>query len=259
MYYEIHGTGDPLFLISGFSVDHLAWAQVLKYLEKSYQVIVFDNRGAGQTDVPEGPYSISQLASDTAMLCKQLGFDRAHFVGNSMGGFILQHLAHQYSSLVKSAIISNSTMSIECVFHLYLNAQYQLLKANAPLTPLIQASCCWVYSYPFLKKPGVLDQLIEMILNNPFPFSLTGYAGQYAALDSFDSRSFAPGIHVPVLVIAGDQDLIFDKNSVKALAHIIPSAKYYCFHDCGHLPMIEYPEKFSEIIINFLNDCERGN
>ena len=101
MYYETHGQGEPLVLISGFSADHSVWSRVVDALKANYQVIVFDNRGAGQTDVPLGPYSIEQMAADVDGLCQQLGIQRAHFVGSSMGGFILQTLDFRYPKRVK--------------------------------------------------------------------------------------------------------------------------------------------------------------
>lgn len=251
MYYEIHGSGEPLVLIAGFSVDHTTWLPALEFLKQHYQVILFDNRGAGQTDVPGGDYSVSQMAADTAALCKALGISKAHFVGNSMGGFILQELAGKYPQLVNTAIISNSTMSIDCVFHVYVDAQLKLLKANAPLEALIQASCCWAFSFDFLVKREMLQPMIEIGLNNPYPFTIAGYEGQYAALDGFNSEKFAGQIKVPVLVVGGDQDLIFSPATVKALADKIPGAKYHCFETCGHLPMVEYPEVFASFVYEF--------
>lgn len=254
MYYEIHGEGEPLVLIAGFSVDHTTWLSVIDLLKKHFKVIVFDNRGAGQTDVPAGKYSIQQMADDTAKLCEALNIKQAHFVGNSMGGFILQYLSRHYAHLVKSATISNSALSIACVFHVYVAAQLELIKANAPARSLMHASCCWAFSYNFLIERNMLEPLIELGLNNPYPFTVTGYEGQYAALDVFDSHAWATEIKVPTLVLSSDQDLIFSTAQIKALADTIPKAKYYCFTTCGHVPMLEYPEKFTDIVTTWIKE-----
>ena len=169
-----------------------------------------------------------------------------------MGGFILQTLAYRYPELVKSATISNSSSTIYTCFHVYIAAKLELMKAGAPLAALVKASCSWVFSFQFLSQPGMLDALIQLGLNNPNPFTLKGYEGQYAALEQFDSRAWVNKIDVPTLVLAGDQDLIFSEPSVKLLAEQIPKASYYCFTDCGHLPYIEYPEKFSMIVREFI-------
>lgn len=252
MYYEIQGEGEPLVLIAGFSVDHTTWQSVVDIFKKNFQVIVFDNRGAGQTDAPIGQYSIAQMADDTAKLCAALNITNAHFIGNSMGGFILQYLARHYAHLVKSATISNSALTIECVFHLYVAAQLQFIKANAPVRALIIASCSWAFSYDFLMQRNMLEAMIALGLNNPYPFTLAGYEGQYAALDVFDSRAFAPEINVPTLVVSGDEDKIFSEPTTKALADAIPHSTYHCFKTCGHLPMVEYPEQFAAIVTQWI-------
>lgn len=251
MYYETHGKGEPLVLIGGFSVDHTTWASVIDKFSDHYQVVLFDNRGAGQTDVPEGHYSVLQMAEDIAALCSALNINQAHFVGSSMGGHILQTLAYRYPQLVKSAVISNSAMTTQCCFHFYVTAQLELLKADAPLVSLIKASCSWLFSYSFLSRPSMIDNLIQFTLQNPFPFTLTGYEGQYAALNSFDSREWVDKIQVPTLVLSADQDLIFRESFTKQLAERIPNARYFCFAGCGHLPHIEYPDKFAEIVKEF--------
>ena len=192
MYYEIHGEGEPVVFISGFGADHLSWRAVIESFKENYQVILLDNRGAGQTDAPTGPYAIDQMADDVVQLCSNLGIKQAHFVGNSMGGFILQTIAYLHPHLVKSATISHSSATIHTCFQIYLSAQLELLKANAPLPSLIKASLCWVFSYQFLSKPDMLNMLCELSLNNPYPFTIKGYEGQLVAVNqqNFSANRF---------------------------------------------------------------------
>ncbi len=253
MYYEIHGKGEPMFLIPGFSADTTIWNAVTDKLAEKFQVILFDNRGAGQTDIPNGPYTIEQMVDDLITLCENLSIAKAHFVGSSMGGFILQMLAVKHPELVKSAIICNSTTNINCCFHLYVGAQLELIKAKAPQSALVKASCSWGFSYRFLSLPGMIENLLQFATNNPHPFTIEGYEGQYAALDKFNSDTWVRQMNVPTLVIAGDQDLIFNEKSIKALADKIPGAEYFCFAECGHLPILEYPEQFSDLVVKFVN------
>jgi pimeloyl-ACP methyl ester carboxylesterase len=169
-----------------------------------------------------------------------------------MGGYILQTLVFNNPSLVKKAIISNSAMNIHTCFHFYVDAQRELLLAEAPLKSLIKASCCWTFSYKFLSESKVLDDLIEWSLSDPHAFTMNGYVGQYAALDNFDSTAWVGKITKPVLVIGGDQDLIFSEPIIRSLAESIPQSQYYCFKECGHLPFIEYPEEFVKLIESFI-------
>lgn len=252
MYYESHGHGEPIVFVAGFSCDMTAWSGIVDFFKNDFQVILFDNRGAGKSNIPAEPYSIEQMADDTAGLCAALGINQAHFVGNSMGGFILQALARQYPALVKSMVLSNTAMNAQCGFHIYAAAQLELLKANAPMRALVHASCGWAFSYEFLQQPGMLDQLIQLTLDNPTPFTISGYEGQYAALDQFNSSKWAHQINVPTLVMSGDADLILPERLAKKLADTIPNSQYFLFDNCGHLPYIEHPELFCEQVISFI-------
>ncbi len=254
MYYEIYGKGEPLVLVSGFSADHLQWGLTLEHLTPYYQVILCDNRGIGRTDVPEGPYSIEQMAQDIADLCAKLNISNAHFVGNSMGGYLVQMLAYRHASLVKSLVISNSGLGTHTCFHTYLDAQLALLKANAPKAELIKASCAWVFSPYFLSQPYQLEGLIQFGLNNPYPFTIKGYEGQYAALNTFNSQEWISEIKVPTLVIGADQDLVLPSYLAEAIHTQIPHSTYYCFKNCSHLPHIEYPVEFAATIRKFFSN-----
>src|SRR3989442_13122454 len=88
VFYGGGGRGEPLILIMGFGGDHLAWAFQVRALAARYRVVTFDNRGAGQSDAPEPPYTIRTMADDTAGLMDALGIERAHGVGVSTGGLI---------------------------------------------------------------------------------------------------------------------------------------------------------------------------
>jgi 3-oxoadipate enol-lactonase len=253
LYYELMGQGETLVLIGGFGNDHTIWNEVVDKLKNHYQLLLFDNRGAGQSEVPKGCYSIDQMADDVVDLCTMLNICQAHFIGNSMGGFITQNLAFRYPKLVKTATIANASTNIHNAFQVYVKAQLALLKSGVPLKALIQASCSWAFSYHYLSRPGNLKKIVNKALTNPYPFTIEGYKGQNAAVSKFDSRTWVQQISVPVLVLGSDQDLIFLEASVKSLAKQIPHAQYYCFLKCGHIPQVEYPKKFVEVIENFIH------
>lgn len=251
LYYEMQGEGEPLVLVVGFGGDLSTWAGIRVSLAKHYRVILFDNRGVGRSEVPDGPYSIEQMAQDTRALCEYLNIQSAYFMGNSMGGHIVQMLAYQYPSLVKKAVISNSVMNPKVPFRVFAEGKLELIKAGAPLSAIVKISCSQGFSYQFLSQPGQMEKLIELAKNNPYPFNIRGYEGQSAALNAFNSTEWAHKISVPVLVMGADQDLIFREELVRALAAAIPGAQYHSFKNCGHIPYLEYPEEFVQTMVEF--------
>ena len=76
LYYEVHGQGFPMVCIAGLSTDHMTWINLTEPLAQKYKVILLDNRGVGQSDVPPGPYSIQQMSNDVYSLCQYLFSDR---------------------------------------------------------------------------------------------------------------------------------------------------------------------------------------
>src|ERR1700730_7092607 len=105
IYWEEQGQGAPILLIMGLGWTSDLWFRSRPALAKRYRTILFDNRGVGRSDVPPGPYSIAQMASDAAAVLDAARVDSAHIFGVSMGGMIAQEFALQYPNKVRSLIL----------------------------------------------------------------------------------------------------------------------------------------------------------
>ncbi|MCD6046062.1 MAG: alpha/beta fold hydrolase [Gammaproteobacteria bacterium] len=252
LYYEVHGEGFPIVCIAGLSADHMAWINLLEPLAQKYKVILLDNRGAGQSDVPPGPYSIQQMSNDVYGLCQYLGIEQALVMGSSMGGFITQQLMHQYPQFVRASIITNSTQKSRASCDLFFEGMLELIKSKAPASSCIKLVLSLLYSSDFLSVPGRIEELIQLRLNYPYAITEAGMQAQILALKGFDSSSWAHEINIPTLVLGSDEDLIFDEASMKALAHAIPKAQYHSFSRVGHLPHQEIPQEFMRVVDEFL-------
>ena len=109
IHYQIRGSGFPLVLISGVGYGGWFWNKMVVELEDYFQVITFDNRGAGETDKPPGPYNVPMLAGDTISLLGKLNINRAFIVGHSLGGYIAQEIAVTQPDLVKRLVLCSTT------------------------------------------------------------------------------------------------------------------------------------------------------
>lgn len=251
IFYERSGDGPPLFLLSGFSGDHTTWNGCRALLQSHFDVIAPDNRGAGQTSVPENEYTMAEMASDIAGLAAHLNIDRAFVIGSSMGGMMAQTLCHQYPTLVERCVLENTVAICQTPYLLTNEALLSLSSTPVDSTALIKLRLSWGMSYRYLAQPGMIDQLVELKLQNPHPFTPAGFMGQGAALLNFDSRPWLADIHTPTLVIGSDEDRIFLEKDVRFLAEMLANARYHGFIEVGHIPHIEQTEAYCNLVRDF--------
>jgi 3-oxoadipate enol-lactonase len=250
LYYELHGKGHPLVLIAGFTCDTLLWKPILPELQKHFKVLIFDNRGAGQSDCPDISYSIEMMAQDTLELVERLDLKRPHVLGHSMGGCIAQMLAYHHPNRFERFAICNSLIKFNPVSSYYQTFLLHLRQEGVSPRLLLEAIFPWIFSSDFLQNHQKVQQAIEESLSNPHPQSLIGFKRQLEALISFDSSLWFHQIGAPTLIINGMEDILCPHDSEK-LAKGIVGAKLINFPRMGHLPLIEEPEEFSNFIIHF--------
>jgi 3-oxoadipate enol-lactonase len=252
LYYEMYGQGDPIIFVAGFNTDHHGWDSIINDYAKSHQVIVFDNRGAGQSDCPDIPYTIEMMADDVTALCDALNLSSCHFIGASMGVGTILNLAYRYPDRCKSLVLSNGFIKIDPKFALFAQTRLELLRAGVDPKLVSKLSWSWVFSTAFLNQPGMLHDLQKNLDESPLSTSTVGYSHQLNALLFLDSSSWLKQIKVPTLVIGSDQDLIVSEKDIRAIADNIYQARYHCFKDVGHLPHVEATEQFNQVVKAFL-------
>jgi pimeloyl-ACP methyl ester carboxylesterase len=111
LYYKRHGSGPALLLIPGLGADTRLFAGLMGPLAATFQVIVFDPRGAGQSDKPPGPYTIEQMANDAVGVLDLLGIEQAVVVGYSMGGRVALSLALDHPARVRRLVLAATSAS----------------------------------------------------------------------------------------------------------------------------------------------------
>jgi 3-oxoadipate enol-lactonase len=253
-YYKITGTGYPIILISGLNGDHQSvWPYpVVDALAQNFQVIQFDNRGVGQSDQPDIPYSIEMMADDVAGLMQALKIEKAHLIGYSMGGQIAAKFAEKYSDKINKMIACVSYANINTHVRLFVETLIELNESNLDERIIEKIGLPWIFSDQFLEKnfASLLQRQEEQK-----PKSLVGLKRHFAAQCAFISEAECfRNIKAPVLFIAGDEDKICPPAEVKKFADLIPDSKMMIFSEAGHLLSLEHPNKFGHVICDFLLD-----
>jgi pimeloyl-ACP methyl ester carboxylesterase len=256
MYYEIHGEGIPLVLIMGLRRNLEWWYCQIPELSKHFQVIPFDNRGAGRSDKPDMEYSIRLFADDTAGLMDALGFQNAHVLGVSMGGYIAQELALNYPDKVRSLILGCTscggkravTMSAERI---------KKFTANDGLSPdeILRKDMDIYFSDRFIREnPDKVQEFVDISLKYYQPAD--AFLRQFAACIKHDTADRLHSIKVPVLLTTGDDDPLVPHQNSLILKELLPDSELYILPNCHHAFFIEEAIKFNQKAIQFIRSCE---
>ncbi len=252
IYYQVKGEGSPLVLLMGFGADGNLWEKHVEVYQKHFQCILIDNRGVGKSDAPEGPYSTSMMAHDTAAVMDHLGIAQAQVAGISMGGAIAQALALNHPGKVKSLVLISTWPS----FNNFARTVYENLKKLRPVLPaddFMELLQLWIFAPPYY------DQHLEDLksaqkgaLENPTPQSRTGFDGQLDACIAHNSVDRLHQIDTPTLITIGMMDIFTPPAFSETLYEKIRGAKIERFPQGGHVHHWEDLERFNRITTEFL-------
>lgn len=249
--YEVHGEGHPLVLISGVGYGGWFWHKVVPALAEHFQVVTFDNRGAGGTDKPDGPYTTQMMAADTAGLLDGLGIRKAYVLGHSLGGFIAQELALTRPDLVEKLILASTTYGGPNVIPITPEALEVLTKRDGNPVELvrrgIQVACAPGFGE---RHPEVVQELLEYRLTNPVPPAQ--YQAQVMAGAAHNAENRIGQIACPVLVLFGEHDKVVPLGNAELLAGKLPNARVKILSGVGHVFPVEDPEATVQAILEFL-------
>jgi 3-oxoadipate enol-lactonase len=252
-YYELHGEGIPVVLISGIRSDHSRWLPVLKKLVAHFQVLIFDNRGVGQTIDLGETLSIESMADETVRLITQLKIKQPHILGYSFGGAIAQQIAKDNADKISSIALCNTFAKFSDESKKLFKDIIPLYQAGASPGEIAKHVAPWVYTENFLTLE-VLQNIQNISDENPFPQSLSDYERQLDALCNFDSRNWLNSINLPTLVMGANEDRIATPINSKELANNIDGSKLIMIPSVGHGSYIEAPDLFVNYLCDFYND-----
>ena len=256
MYYEWHGEapGPPLVLVMGLGGDLTAWGLQLATFAPARRCLVFDNRGAGRTDAPHAPYTISGMAADLLGLLDALGVPRAHLLGVSMGGAIVQEAALAAPDRVASLQLHCTWAGPDPYFRAVVEALV-VLRQRLGREEFVAATLPWLFGpESYAERPGLIEAVRERALSHPYPQPLHGYLRQAEATRAHDARARLPGVRCPTLVTVGADDVVTSPRLARELARLVPGARLDLIPGGAHGYFWEVPQAFNAACLDFLAD-----
>jgi 3-oxoadipate enol-lactonase len=253
MYYQIFGRGEPLLMIMGLAGHSLDWGEKLPgRLAERYQVILFDNRGAGRSDQPAGTLTINQMAGDAVGLMDSLGIDKAHVFGGSMGGMIALQVALDYPDRVNKLVLgATAAGGKRRIFPPPEIERYFIPRPDLSAHDYLLWTSEVCYPPEFIKAH---QQIVEekISANLAYPGTLESYLSQLEAFRTFDVDDRLGAINAETLVITGSRDVLIPPQNSYLIAERIPHAKIRVVDGAGHIFWISHPDETGRIVREFL-------
>jgi 3-oxoadipate enol-lactonase len=259
VHYEVYGAGDPVLLINGLGGPAVSWLYQVRDLSRRYRVVTFDNRGVGETDLPEeAAYPTGQLAEDARALLDHLAIERAHVVGASMGGTIAMELAIRHPRRVRS-------LGLLCTWARgdgrFLHAVESWMQTAPMLTVedrFRHVIMPWVYTAEILGDRAAVEDLVKRAMAYPFPTRPAALERQGGGLLEWNGSRLKELRHLrmPALVLVGRDDILTPPAFSRELARLIPRARLRVLPG-GHAFFIEEADRLNRALLRFLSGIPR--
>jgi pimeloyl-ACP methyl ester carboxylesterase len=255
IYVQQVGQGPDVLLIGGLGDTVESWQFQLDGLADRYRLTAFDNRGAGRTAMPEGPVSVEAMADDAADVLRTLDVSSAHVAGFSGGSKIAQELALRHPELVRSLVLQ-STWSVPDP---YLRSWGLFVRSFVEIAPseraFVEAFFLSIYTAR-AHNDGTVHQIIEEVLAFPHKQSTEDLQRSVDAFLEHDTTDRLAEITAPTLVLAGGRDPTSRPELCRAVAELIPGARFEVMEEEAHQPFQEIPDQWNALVDAFWRQLE---
>jgi pimeloyl-ACP methyl ester carboxylesterase len=255
IYFETHGSGQPLLLIAGFGSNATVYWANIPQLSERLRVIAMDPRGSGRSDVAPGPYTMAQLAGDCAAVLDAAGADAAHVLGTTMGGMVAQHFALLHPERVRSLVLACTTPGGA---HHVLPPPEALERFMAAAdiddpAEAVRATYPLHYSDAYAAAHDA-EIVARSLANQHLRSTPEGRAAQLAAVQAHDTYDALPRIKAPALVLHGERDGIVPAANGRILAERIPGARLLTWPEGRHIFFAEFADEFNAAVTRFISE-----
>lgn len=253
--YEVAGEGDPLCFLHCWMGNRRFWREQVRHFSDSYQCVLVDFRGHGQSRLSGLGYSPALFAKDVWALLERLGLEdsRMFLVGHSLGGMVAMRLALDHPEIARGLALLNSSACLR---------DYLFQGVSSFLTlPLLRLNLVM----PMMKK-FVLDAVVVGPQGTPelrqfIEQAVMSFPDEVAypcllEIRNFDVRSEIHRLRVPTLIVAGFLDVLTDVRHARALKRRLPRAELKILPRASHMAMLEQPDLVNGLLEKFFEKCK---
>jgi 3-oxoadipate enol-lactonase len=254
--YDASGIGRPLLLLHGYPLNRKLWRPQLEGLTDTAHVIALDQRGNGESDTPEPPYSVDQLADDAAGLLDELGItEPAVVAGLSMGGYVALAFYRRHADRTAGLILASTRAGADSEAGKANRDKSAALAKEKGMDAIAESMLPKMLApETYQGRPGLVAEVRHMMAATP----LNGALGDLMAMrDRPDSTELLGGIQKPVLIIHGQEDQLIPPSEAEGMNERLPNARLTLVPRAGHLVNLEQPDEFNAAVRTFLRSFLR--
>ncbi len=249
IYYEDLGAGTPIVFVHGHPFDHTMWNYQVPHFSNTHRLILPDLRGYGRSEVVPGRVMMDEMALDILHLLAALQLGQVILCGLSMGGQIVLEFLRLFPYKVKALIIVDSDARGETADSRRQRFERVDSILRDGMKKHTEDSIHQYIAPASIGHEPVYTHLYNMMSNTSAEGAVAAHRGR---AERRDHMSFLPQINVPTLIVVGEEDLFTPPDIAKLMSDNIPGARLARIPGAGHLPNMEAPEAFNDILEEFI-------
>lgn len=256
IHYKLTGQGQAVVLIHGFPNDSSTWETISPKLQQQYRLFLPDLPGAGSSPAPDtAALSMAMMAEEIAQMLTKEGVDKAILVGHSMGGYVAMEFASRYPERVLgiSLVHSLANADNEEKKANRKKAISLMSKGNTEQETFLRGMAQNLFAASFAKAH---PHVVSSVVTSGMKISPTNLAAFYTAImHRQDHQEVLRQATFPVQWIIGDEDTATRMEDALKQAHLAAVNKVSVYSPCGHMSMLEHPDRLADDVMRFFNYC----
>jgi 3-oxoadipate enol-lactonase len=243
---SVAGSGPFVLFLHGIRGNRGNWSQQIEAFSKDHRAAAWDARGYGGSDDYPGALQFDHFSGDVLRVIEHFGEKRVHLVGLSMGGRIARNVALRFPERLKSLILVSTTPGFDAMS--VDEVRRFVTERKAPITPDSVRKLLGSRA-----EPGAFDALWQSMS----AMREDSYRKTLEASVAQDRGARLEDIQVPALVVSGDEDSVYPPALAQEVARRVPGAQLVMMQGAGHLPNLEQPRRFNEVVMDFIQKQEK--
>ncbi len=250
IHYELSGRPEaPVVMLSHSLASSLKmWEPQMEMLRSHYQVLRYDSRGHGQSEVTPPPYTLELLAEDAIGLLDALGIQRVHWVGLSMGGMIGQAIGLLHPERLLSLCLCDTSAVVPEEMQPVWEERIESVRARGMRSQFEATMERW-FTPSYLQSN---EPMLKLIQEEFLATSPEGYIGCASAIRRLNYLNRLDEIDLPTLLLVGEEDPATPVTASRAIHERIRNSEMVVLPSCRHLSNVEQAEAFNRHLLGFL-------